>query len=311
MTEKIETINDLPGVGPATAEKLSQNGFDTLMSIAVAPIGKIVDLTGLSEPKARTIIQAARDSLNVGFTKATDIHTKKTETVFKIPTGSEELDNLMKGGVESGLVTEAHGVGGCGKTQLAHQLCVNLQLLDETNKAIYIDSEGSFRTTRIVQMAEANKQNPQKVLENITYIQVFNSDHQMLMVEKAEEEIKKDPSIRLLIVDSIIEHFRNEYQGRGQLADRQAKINKHIHNLLRIAQIYNVVVYITNQVMSDPGNPYGDPIKPAGGNVITHAVRTRLYLRKSSKGVTAKLVKSGDIEDGETIFQVTTNGIRD
>lgn len=303
-------LSDLPGVGPATIEKLETAGKDTLLSIAVSSPAEIAEVTGMTEARARKLIYATRDALDFGFVSALD-DEQKTQQPFLIPTGSNNLNELLAGGIPSGIVTEFFGRNGSGKTQLAHQLCVEIQKINPEHKVIYIDTEGSFSAKRIRQMANAYELDPDQVLNNIKKADVMNSDHQVFVVDKAEELIKQDPNIKLVIVDSIIDYFRNEYPGRGQLADRQQKLNKHVHSLTKLARVYNIVVYVTNQVMDDPSAMYGDPVKPAGGNILGHQSRLRAYLRKSSKGITTKLVKSKDLEDGDTIFQITNEGVRD
>ena len=308
---EINKVEDLPGIGPASAEKLASAGLDTMLSIAVSSPSQIADASGLTEAKARTIIQAARQALNFNFTTAFEDKKTREKDVFKIPTGAKEFDKILGGGFESGVISECFGKFGSGKSQIAHHLCVSLYQLDSTNKSVYIDTENSFRPERIEEIAKEQKLDSDKVLKNVIKTNVFNSDHQMFMVDQAEELIKKDKNIKLLIVDSIIDHFRNEFIGRGQLADRQHKLNKHMHALSKIAKIYNIVVYITNQVMDDPGAMYGDPVKAAGGNIIGHASAVRLYLRKSTKGVTAILKDAPNLAPAEAIFQITSGGITD
>src|SRR3989344_634509 len=118
------TLKDLPGVGAATAEKLEQAGYRDLMSIAVATLGEVVETTGVSEAVARKMINAARDSMKMGFETGTDI-LKKRGLVIKINTGSEGFNALMGGGFETGAITECFGEFGSGKTQMGHLLSVN------------------------------------------------------------------------------------------------------------------------------------------------------------------------------------------
>ena len=310
---KIQTVEDLPGIGPAGLEKLTSAGKNNLLSIAVCSIAELAELTGMTEAKARAVIQAAREALpNTGLISAFDDRNTKQKTRFRIPSNSEALDKLLNGGFESGMISEAFGKNGAGKSQIAHQLCVNIQKLNPDFKAVYIDSENCFQPERIEEMAKAQDLDPEQVLKNIYKVHVFNTDHQMMTVDKdGEALLEKDKNIKLIIVDSIIIHFRHEFTGRGELFNRQAKLNRHASKLHELAYKYNLVIYITNQVMEDPAAMFIDPVKPAGGNILGHISRLRLYLRKSGKGVTAKLVKSANLTDGECIFQVTTNGIGD
>jgi len=309
------TIQDLPGVGAATAEKLISSGFDTMLSIAVASPGELVNTAGVTEAAARKIINTAREKLDMGFESGEEL-LKKRENLIRIATGSKALDILFGGGVESNGITECYGPYGAGKSALAHQLAVNVQLPKDKGGAegtvVWIDTESTFRPERIKQMAEPLGLDPIETLKNIKVARSFNSDHQMLLVDKVADLIKQGEPIKLLIVDSLMSHFRSEYSGRGQLADRQQKLNKHIHNLLKLAISHNIVVYVTNQVMARPDVFFGDPTEPVGGHVVAHGMTTRVYLRKGKKGTrVAKMVDSPYLPESESIFVVTEKGIKD
>lgn len=200
-------------------------------------------------------------------------------------------------------------------TQLSHQLSVNVQLPPErgglSGKAVYIDSEGTFRWERIETMAVALGLDPDSVMENIFYIRAVNSDHQMAIVEELTDMIPEN-NIRLVIVDSVTGHFRAEYPGRENLAARQQKLNRHLHQLMKIAEIYNVAVVITNQVMARPDVFYGDPTQAVGGHVLYHAPGVRVQLRKSrgNKRI-ARIVDAPHLPEGEAVFAITPEGVRD
>lgn len=306
---KIEKTKDmsltgLPGVGPSTAEKLSLSGFDTLLAIAVATIGEIVEASGVSEIVARKIIQAARASMDMGFMSGEEVMAKRA-TINKIPTYCEPLDALMEGGFETRAITECFGQYGSGKTQIGHLLAVNIQKQDPTAVAVYIDTESTFRPERIVQFAKGAGLDSDQVLKNIKVARAYNSDHQMLLAEKIEELIKNGVNVKLIVVDSLTAHFRAEFVGRGTLADRQQKLNKHMHILAKLADMYNLTVYVTNQVMARPDTFFGDPTEAIGGNIVGHNSTFRIYLRKGKKGSrVAKLVDAPNIPDGEAAFFV-------
>jgi DNA repair protein RadA len=309
------TVEDLPGVGAATAERLREGGYDNLMSIAVASPGEIVEITGVSEKIAKKIINVSRNELDMGFESGKDL-LKKRERVIKITTGSQALDNLLGGGFETGCISEAFSQWGGGKTQIAHVLAVNIQLPKSKGgadgKAVFIDGEGTFRPERIMEIAVGAGIDPNKALENVKVARAYNSDHQMLLSEKVEDLLKKDDKIKLLIVDSLTAHFRSEFIGRGTLADRQQKLNKHMHTLLKLATTYNISVYVTNQVMSRPDVFFGDPTQAIGGHIVGHNSSFRLYLRRGKKGSrVAKLVDSPNLPEGEAAYMVTGEGLKD
>ncbi|MDP3734678.1 MAG: DNA repair and recombination protein RadA [Nanoarchaeota archaeon] len=309
--EKI-TMQDLPGVGAATAEKLEAAGYRDLMAIAVATLGELIETTGMSEAVARKMINAARDSMKMGFETGTDV-LKKRQNVSKISTSSQNFDTLMGGGFETGAITECFGEFGCGKTQIGHILAVNTLKEDPDAVAVYIDTENTFRPERIIQLANGAGIDPDNVLNRIMVARAYNSDHQMLLTEKIEtlmsEQKKK---VRLVVVDSLTSHFRAEFIGRGTLAERQQKLNRHMHMLSKIANTNNICVYVTNQVMAKPDQFFGDPTVAIGGHVVAHASTFRIYLRKGKKGTrVAKLIDAPNLADGESCFEIQEGGLRD
>ena len=314
--EKEMKIGDLPGVGPAAVEKLEAAGIFDLMGVAVLGPKELGEMAGLSESVARKVIQAARKMMELGFQSGLEF-AEKREEIFYITTGSKEFDNLLGGrGVETKAITEAFGSYGSGKTQLGLSLAVNCQMPIEMGgsegKAVYIDTEGTFRPERVRQIAEAKGMNPENVLKNILVARAFNSDHQILLVDKVGELIKNGEPIRMVIVDSLTAHFRAEFAGRGQLADRQQKLNKYLHRLMQMAEQFNLGVYVTNQVMANPAMMFGDPTTAIGGNIVGHASTFRIYIRRGKKGSrVAKLIDSPNLPDNECIFWVGAKGVND
>ncbi|MFH0752454.1 MAG: DNA repair and recombination protein RadA [archaeon] len=315
MSKGLE-IQDLPGVGAATAEKLLEGGYGTLMAIAVATPGELTETAGIGEALARKIINTARNSMDMGFVTGEDL-MKKREQVIRISTGCKQFDELIGGGFESGGITECYGAFGAGKTVMAHNLAVNTQLPKEEGGAngavVWIDTESTFRPERIKQIAEARGMDYIELLKNIHVVRAFNSDHQMLVAEKIDDLItKQNVPVKIVIVDSLMAHFRSEFVGRGTLADRQQKLNKHMHILMKLADIHNLCVYVTNQVMAKPDTFFGDPTAAIGGNIVGHNSTTRLYLRRGKAGTrVAKLVDSPHLPDGECCFNICEKGIED
>ncbi|WP_297535210.1 DNA repair and recombination protein RadA, partial [Thermococcus sp.] len=179
-TKEIKTLEDLPGVGPATAEKLREAGYDTIEAIAVASPLELKEIAGISEGAALKIIQAAREAANIGTFMRADEYMEKRRTIGKISTGSKALDKLLGGGIETQAITEVFGEFGSGKTQLAHTLAVMVQKPPEEGglggSVIWIDTENTFRPERIRQIAEARGLDPDEVLKNIYVARAFNSN---------------------------------------------------------------------------------------------------------------------------------------
>ncbi len=317
---KMLDLEDLPGVGSAIAEKLREAGFTTIEAVAVASPQELSAVAEIGEATAAKIIAAARKLANMGGFESGEKLLERRQSIGRITTGSKALDSLLGGGIETQAITELFGEFGSGKTQICHQLAVNVQLPKEQGglegSVIVIDTENTFRPERIVQMAEAKGLDPKEVLKNIYVAQAYNSNHQMLLVDNAKElaqKLMKDGKpVRLLIVDSLTSHFRAEYVGRGTLADRQQKLNRHLHDLMRFGEIFNAAIVVTNQVQAKPDAFYGDPTRPIGGHVVAHTATFRIYLKKSKGELrVARLIDSPHLPEGEAVFKITERGIED
>ena len=312
--KKYELLEDLPGIGPATAQKLKELGFHTVESLAVAAAREL-EPAGISEKKALAIIGAARSCINVSFIRADEL-LRMRQNVLRLTSGSKALDELIGGGLETQTITEFYGEYGSGKSQVCHQLCVNVQLPPERGgldgAVLYLDTENTFRTERIVQMSRHLGLDPEEVAKNIIYAEAYTSDHQMFLLDNADEVIKGN-NVRLIIVDSLTSHFRSEYIGREMLARRQQRLNKHMHKLIRLARAFNAVAVVTNQVMSKPDVFFGNAVHPIGGHIVAHTSHSRIYLRKASRGPVriARLVACPYLPEGEEIFKITENGLED
>ena len=307
-------LEDIPGVGPKLAEKLTELGFTDPMSIAVASAGELASILEIGQATAAKIINNVREMLEMTYTPA-DKFWEQRKKIGKISTGSKSLDELLGGGVETQAITEAYGPFGSGKSQIGFQLSVNVQLPPEkgglNGNCLFIDTEATFRPERIKQVAEAIGLEPEKTLKNIFVARAYNSDHEIFLVEKSSEIIQ-EKKIKLLIIDSLTSHFRADYVGRGELAPRQQKLNKLLHNLQRLADSHNIAVFVTNQVLANPAILFGDPTRPIGGHVLAHQATYRIYLRKSSgEKRIAKMMDSPNLPPGECVFKITPDGIRD
>jgi DNA repair protein RadA len=307
-------LEDIPGVGPATAKKLRSAGFFTLEAVAVAPSRELAETIGMSADRAKELATQARDMLQLRFQTAEELLLHR-KTVVRLTTGCRALDELLGGGVETQAVLELVGQYGVGKTQICHALCVFVQQpfnnggLEGT--ALYIDTEGTFRPERVLEIAQNRGIVSDQILRNIIVARAFNSDHQILIVEKLDELIK-EKNIKLIVVDSIISHFRAEYLGRESLPMRQQRLNQHLHRLLRMAEIYNIPIIVTNQVVASPDAFFGPPSKPAGGHVLAHLSTNRVFLRRGRKYTRiARIIDSPYLPEGECVFQITEKGVED
>jgi len=312
--KSIKELEDLPGIGPVAAEKLKTAGITTLEKVATTSPHDLSEIAGISVENAKKAVAAAQEVTTIEF-KTGETALKEREELGKITTGSEGLDSLIGGGVETKAITEVYGRFATGKSQLAFQLCVNVQLPKEKQglegNALFIDTEGTFRPERLREIAKAKGMDVKVALENTIVVRVTTTDKQILTVERAGSLIEQK-NIKLIIIDSLTSLFRSEFIGRGALNERQQKLNSHIHKLQMLADKYKLAVYITNQVMDNPAILFGDPTTPIGGNIIAHAATTRLYIRKSKEDKRiVRLVDSPNMPDGECVIRITQNGIID
>ncbi|MAK40688.1 MAG: DNA repair and recombination protein RadA [Euryarchaeota archaeon] len=315
MDEPEPSVEDLPGVGPATAEKLREAGFEDLLAIAVLSPPELAEQAELGEAVSSKIIAGAKKLANIGGFVSGKALLDRRKRVQKLTSGTSSLDELLGGGFETQAIVEVYGEFGSGKTQVGHQLAVNTILNEKegglNGEVFYIDTEDTFRPERIAQMAEAVGLKPQGVLDRIHVARAYNSAHQILLVDEIKK-MSKNLDVKLIIVDSLTSHFRAEYIGRGMLATRQQKLNRHMKELKQLADIQNAIVLVTNQVQSKPDAMWGDPTRAVGGHIVGHASTFRLYLRKSKGGRRiARLVDSPNLPEGEAVFTVTSEGLRD
>ncbi len=310
---KVKGLEEL-GISSTILKKLQEMGITTVEALAAANAQELSQNLAIPLQTVQRLISQARSALGLGLKTALEIK-KERMSLPKITTGSKNLDTLLGGGIEVKTITELFGEFGSGKTQICHQLAVNVQLPPEkgglSKRAIYIDAEGTFRWERIEAMARAINMDPDAAMENILYVRAVNSDHQMAIAEELKEIIPKE-NIGLVVVDSITGHFRAEYPGRENLAVRQQKLNRHLHQLMSIAELFDVAVVVTNQVMARPDVFYGDPTVAIGGHVLYHAPGIRVQLKKSrGNRRIARVVDAPHLPESEAVFAITEAGIRD
>ncbi|OLY80664.1 Meiotic recombination protein DMC1/LIM15-like protein [Smittium mucronatum] len=253
-------------------------------------------IKGISEAKVDKIKEIVAGLLGSGFITATQFGELRA-CVVNISTGCKEFDKILGGGIQTMSITEAFGEFRTGKTQIAHTLCVTtqlpLQMGGGNGKAAYIDTEGTFRPDRIREIAERFGLDSNIVMDNIIYARAYNSEHQFdLLNEVASRFAEENGVYRLLVVDSIIALFRTDFTGRGELSERQQKLNLFLSRLTRIAEEFNVA--------------------PVGGNILAHASTTRLSLRKGrGEQRVAKIYDSPDMPEAEAVYAIGSGGIID
>ena len=311
----IELLQD-EGIQSADIKKLVEAGFNSLESVSYVPKKNLVVIKGLSEGKVDKIIKAVYDILQYKIQPST-IALQERKKLIRITSGSKELDTLLGGGFESNSITELFGEFRTGKTQICHTLCVTCQLPKSDGggegKAIYIDTEGTFRPEKLASIAERFGLDPKETIENVYYARAYNSDHQNRLLMQVCA-LMCEHKFSLLVVDSATALYRTDYSGRAELSNRQMSLAKFLRNLQKIADEHKIVVVITNQVVATvDGNSFGgNDKKPIGGHIMAHACQTRLYLKKGLKqNRICKIYDSPSLPESEATFSITERGIDD
>jgi len=303
------------GISKQDIARLTQNGYTTVDAIAYQTKKELSKINGLSDVKVDRILKEALKICPHGFETATSYHQRRSHLV-QLSTGSQALDKLLQGGIETGSITEIFGEFRTGKTQLLHQLAVTCQMPIDMGggegRCIWIDTEMTFRPERIVQIAQRYGLNPKEAMDNIAVAQAQNTDIQSAYLQEAAAMMASQ-RYALLIVDSATALYRTDYQGRGELAARQQHLALFLRKLQRLCDVFGIAVVITNQVVANvDAMVIGDNKKPIGGHIMAHASTTRLYFKKSKNEIRiCKIYDSPCLPEGDAKFAISTKGIVD
>ena len=309
-----DDLAKLEGVGPSTLSKLRAAGITTIEALSVTPVKELIDRLKIQEETAYRLIEQARKIMNYGFMKASEL-LEMRKNIERCTTGSKNVDKILGGGIETQAMTELIGDYGVGKTQLCMTLAVVAQLPPEQggfgSNVIYMDTEGTFSPERVHQIASKRGLDGKKILDGVVVARAYTSDHQRFLIDCLFRKVPEEKA-KLVIVDSIISHFRGEYIGREDLSMRQQVLNQYLHKLLRLAEAYNIAVVVTNQVQANPVVFYGSPERPAGGHVMAHACTHRVHIKRGKGGTrVAKVIDSPYLPEAKASFIITAKGIED
>lgn len=316
MAQKDDSEFSSLNISKETKARL-QEQFPTIMALATTPPEEVVRRCEISTSSAERAVNQARKLIGMAepITAAELLEKKLAKP--RITTSSQQLDDILGGGIAVGAITEFSGAFATGKTQLAFQLCINVQQPQEMGglegKSLFIDTENTFAPARVAEMSYSFTEDPKTILKNIFVSRAYNADHQIQIVEKADKIIQKN-EVRLIIVDSMASHFRAEFPGKDNLPRRQQKLMAHAETLQRLAESYELAVITTNQILSNPDSIFSgtSSLEPALGFAWGHRPTHRILLRKS-RGTTriARIFDSPELAEREAVFHITPQGIRD
>jgi DNA repair protein RadA len=322
-------LEDLPGVQPHLISKLKQAGVRSVLDLAVyIPNELAADgegggyegnaVSADSETISQLVLKAKKALTDSGvlikeFTTADQV-LERRKSLVRYTTGSKNLDDFLKGGIESQAITELTGEFGSGKSQICHTLCItaasNNNSKGQINSIIFIDTENTFRPERVHQIAEARGLDSEEIMKKVFVCKMVNSAQLEALIRNLGKYIEEYKA-KLVIVDSIISLHRAEYTGRETLAERQQRLNVMLHKLIRLAEIYNVAVVLTNQVQASPDSTFGgnDSLKAAGGNIMGHACTYRIFLRKAGRDRIAVMVDSPHHAYSQVKYTISDKGV--
>lgn len=311
-------IEELEGNGITSSDinKLKAANFYTILAVANATLRQLSTVKGISENKAQKIQEAAYQLVDMGFTTAEAFFVQQ-EQLITITTGSKSLDTLLHGGIETGALTELYGEFRTGKSQLCHQLAVTCQLPIDMGggegRCLFIDCEGTFRAERVFSIAERYGLDPHEAMRNIAVARSKNNEHLLKLLDSAQQMMAQTRFV-IVIIDSIMAQLRVDFQGRGELSERQMRLSAILKKLRGLADEFGVAIVYTNQVVAQvDGMSFApDPKKPIGGNILAHASTTRLQFKKARGELrTCRVCDSPCLPESDCQFGIYENGIDD
>ena len=322
-------LEDLPGVQQHLISKLKKVGIQSVLDLAVSVPQELAAggegeggyegnvISADKETISELVLKAKKALVDSGalikeFSTADQV-LERRKSLVRYTTGSKNLDDFLKGGIESQAITELTGEFGSGKSQICHTLCVTAAANDNkgpTNSIIFIDTENTFRPERVHQIAEVRGLDPEEIMKKVFVCKMVNSAQLEALIRNLGKYIEEYKA-KLVIVDSIISLHRAEYTGRETLAERQQRLNVILHKLLRLAEVYNIAVVLTNQVQVSPDSTFGgsDSLRAAGGNVMGHACTYRIFLRKAGRDRIAVMVDSPHHAYSQVKFAISEKGV--
>ncbi len=325
------TMEEIPDITSDILDKLRMLNINSVYQLAVqTPSELALEISDASidvESAARLIGNARKiltenQVLSKEFSNANDMLEKRNK-ISRYPTGSSNFDTFLYGGFESQAITEIAGEFGSGKSQICQTLCAAATTLMENDRLvenetqsppesiIFIDTENTFKANRIHQIAEQKNLDPEDILKRIYHCNIYSSDQLEVLIDDLPKFIEQYNS-KLVIIDSIISLHRAEFSGRGTLVERQQRLGRMLNKLRRYAEVYNLAVVITNQVVSySDGSSGFDYMKAAGGNIVAHSSTYRIFLKKAGKNRVAIMQDSPYQPYQRVKFSIADNGVQD
>eukprot|EP01080_Neovahlkampfia_damariscottae_P006988 gene6988-11154_t len=309
--------------------KLQENGFKFLNDfegLQTSELAKEAQISLKESAEILKYINGESKLLGDSVTRAIDLMASSNKPF--ISTYCNKMNEMLGGGVQTGCLTEFCGAPGLGKTQIAMQLCLTVQIPKKgfnglEGKAIYIDTEGSFSKERIDQMSKSllsdlkltkekdrleaiEKITPDDFTKNIYYYRIHNLTEQLAIVNVLESFLIQNPDIKLIVFDSVAFHFRMGFENYSK---RSNLLQGFARNLSAIASEFDIAVVIMNQVTTKIEKDKSEFI-PALGGSWTHTCTHRVFLFHENKTRKAKLYKSNSNKESVIEYEINYDGVR-
>ncbi len=277
--------------GQSTEVKKLENGTDVSFFRS--------DSSTVPAEEPKTDMEEYTPPVEIKIQNALDLLNRETKPVS---TGLPDIDRILGGGLEPRAITEVYGSFASGKTQFCFQCTA--QVLREGGKVIFVDTEGTFRPSRILDFI---KDMPKEALRNILTVEAHNTDQQLRISDKIRENLSID-ELSLVVVDSLTALFRAEYIGED-LQRRQQLINRHLRDLLSLAIEYDIPILVTNQVMGRKEKGEWKNVA-AGGNIVAHGTTHRLEFKTEHDNLKLVMVRdSPNLASRTAKFRITSEGL--
>ncbi len=163
-----------------------------------------------------------------------------------ISTGSKSIDNLIGGGIMTGLITDIFGDTKYARNAIAFSTCINVARLLNDSMVVFIDTQGNFRPEMVMnQLLSAS--DSENILKRIRTVRIFSSRFLRSVIKNSM--ILKP---RLIVIDNFVSLFSSEYSTIA----KHLSIMYHLRELARIAINTDVAIVITNPSVSRKAKNY-------------------------------------------------------
>ncbi len=295
-------------------KELNLNDINSLFYLNDSEITQVLkqDLDLINKIK----VELTQKSRQLWFKKDIDSVAKKDNP---LSSGSKNIDSILDGGFFPGKIYLVFGEFNTGKTQLCHQLATNIffdkQGINPNNiqsLTLYLDTENTFRPERIKQLASRLSEDSESVLNSIDRTQIIGSIALTVVFDKIEDLLQQN-KYKLLIIDSIANHFRTELTQEGinasVLKNNFIKILKKINE---ITKKYNLITILTSQVTPVFSKESLIPVKPVALNILVHFFSEFIYLSNLEENQRLLHVLNSEfLPERRCLFIIDQEGIKD